>query len=179
MCVHLVVGHGVLLLNARTQPSFDQTDDGVDAETSLSLSLCVSISLLRPYTFFSRSPLVFKTLFESSAGQTSTRTSWWSCLVLTVDGCTSWWSCLVLAVDGSTEAQSFSLAGDESFANWRKCGKVASNAMNEISFYRRLRYQRCKNLLREENGPSFSETQINTSTLLPQNVRCWLEINRK
>ena len=29
----------VLLLNARTQPSFDQTDDGVDAETSLSLSL--------------------------------------------------------------------------------------------------------------------------------------------
>ena len=29
----------VLLLNARTQPSFDQTDDGVDVETSLSLSL--------------------------------------------------------------------------------------------------------------------------------------------
>ena len=28
------------------------TDDGVDAETSLSLSLCISISLLRPYTFF-------------------------------------------------------------------------------------------------------------------------------
>ena len=46
----------VLLLNARTQPSFDQTDDGVDAETSLSLSLslCISISLLRLYTFFSR-----------------------------------------------------------------------------------------------------------------------------
>ena len=43
----------VLLLNARTQPSFDQTDDGVDAETSLSLSLslCISISLLRLYTF--------------------------------------------------------------------------------------------------------------------------------
>ena len=41
----------VLLLNARTQPSFDQTDDGVDAETSLSLSLCISFSLLRPYTF--------------------------------------------------------------------------------------------------------------------------------
>ena len=40
------------------------TDDGVDAETSLSLSLCISISLLRPYTFFSRSPLVFKTLFD-------------------------------------------------------------------------------------------------------------------
>ena len=53
----------VLLLNARTQPSFDQTDDGVDAETSLSLSLCISISLLLPYTFFSRSPSVFKTLF--------------------------------------------------------------------------------------------------------------------
>ena len=51
----------VLLLNARTQPSFDQNDDDVDAETSL--SLCISISLLRPYTFFSRSPLVFKTLF--------------------------------------------------------------------------------------------------------------------
>ena len=29
-----------------------------------SLSLCNFISLLRPYTFFSRSPLVFKTLFE-------------------------------------------------------------------------------------------------------------------
>ena len=54
----------VLLLNARTQPSFDQTDDGVDAETSLSLSLCISISLLRSYTFFSRSPLVSKTLFD-------------------------------------------------------------------------------------------------------------------
>ena len=33
------------------------SDDGVDAETSL--SLCISISLLRPYTFFSRSHLVF------------------------------------------------------------------------------------------------------------------------
>ena len=32
----------------------------------LFLSLCVSISLLRPYTFFSRSPLVFKTLFENA-----------------------------------------------------------------------------------------------------------------
>ena len=53
----------VLLLNARTQPSFDQADDGVDAETSL--SLCISISLLRSYTFFSRSPLVSKTLFEN------------------------------------------------------------------------------------------------------------------
>ena len=42
----------VLLLNAHTQPSFDQTDDGVDAETSLSLSLCISTSLLRLYTFF-------------------------------------------------------------------------------------------------------------------------------
>ena len=30
------------------------------------LSLCISISLLRPYTFFSRSPLVFKTLFENA-----------------------------------------------------------------------------------------------------------------
>ena len=43
----------VLLLNARTQPSFDQTDDGVDAETSLSffLSLFMSISLLRLFFF--------------------------------------------------------------------------------------------------------------------------------
>ena len=41
-------------------------DDGVDAETSLSLSLCISISLLRSYTFFSRSPLVSKTLFENA-----------------------------------------------------------------------------------------------------------------
>ena len=32
----------------------------------LFLSLCISISLLRPYTFFSRSPLVFKTLFENA-----------------------------------------------------------------------------------------------------------------
>ena len=32
----------------------------------LFLSLCISISLLRPYTFFSRSPLVFKTLFDLS-----------------------------------------------------------------------------------------------------------------
>ena len=34
----------VLLLNARTQPSFFQTDDGVDAETSLSLSLHLYLS---------------------------------------------------------------------------------------------------------------------------------------
>ena len=27
---------------------------------------CISISILRPYTFFSRSPLVFKTLFENT-----------------------------------------------------------------------------------------------------------------
>ena len=33
----------VLLLNARTQPSFDQTDDGVDAETSLSFFLSLSL----------------------------------------------------------------------------------------------------------------------------------------
>ena len=32
----------------------------------LFLSLCISISLLRPYTFFSRSPLVFKTVFENA-----------------------------------------------------------------------------------------------------------------
>ena len=31
----------------------------------LFLYLCISISLLRPYTFFSRSPLVNKTLFEN------------------------------------------------------------------------------------------------------------------
>ena len=40
---------------------------GVNAIISrlfLSLSLCISISLLRPYTFFLRSLLVFKTLFE-------------------------------------------------------------------------------------------------------------------
>ena len=30
--------------NARTQPSFDQTDDGVDAETSLYLSLHLYLS---------------------------------------------------------------------------------------------------------------------------------------
>ena len=42
----------VLLLNARTQPSFGQTDDGIDAETSLSffLSLFMSISLLRLFS---------------------------------------------------------------------------------------------------------------------------------
>ena len=50
-----------------------ETDDGVDPETSLSLSLCISISLLRSYTFFSRSPLVFKTLFEKSQKNTKSR----------------------------------------------------------------------------------------------------------
>ena len=35
----------VLLLNARTQPSFDQTDDSVDAEFETSLSFFLSISL--------------------------------------------------------------------------------------------------------------------------------------
>ena len=44
----------VLLLNARTQPSFDQTDDGVDAETSLSLSLHVYLSSPPLHFFFSR-----------------------------------------------------------------------------------------------------------------------------
>ena len=44
----------VLLLNARTQPSFDQTDDGVDAETSLSLSLSSCLSLFSAFTLFSR-----------------------------------------------------------------------------------------------------------------------------
>ena len=43
----------VLLLNARTQPSFDPTDDGVDAETSLSLSLHFYLSS-PPLHFFSR-----------------------------------------------------------------------------------------------------------------------------
>ena len=61
----------VLLLNARTQPSFNQTDDGVDAETSLSLSLFMSISLLRLYTFFSRAHnrslmIIFSQLFTTS-----------------------------------------------------------------------------------------------------------------
>ena len=37
-----------------------------DAEREKDLSLCISISLLRPYTFFSRSPLVFKTFLEIS-----------------------------------------------------------------------------------------------------------------
>ena len=32
----------------------------------LFLYLCISISLLRPYTLFSRSPLVNKTLFENA-----------------------------------------------------------------------------------------------------------------
>ena len=44
----------VLLLNARTQPSFDQTDDGVDAETSLSFSLSAFLSLFSAFTLFSR-----------------------------------------------------------------------------------------------------------------------------
>ena len=47
----------VLLLNARTQPSFDQTDDGVDAETSLSLSLSASLSLFSALTLFSHAHL--------------------------------------------------------------------------------------------------------------------------
>ena len=34
-----------------------------ERERKIFLSLCISISLLRPFTFFSRSPLVFKTLF--------------------------------------------------------------------------------------------------------------------
>ena len=33
-------------LYARTQPSFDQTDDGVDAETSLSLSLTLHLMFI-------------------------------------------------------------------------------------------------------------------------------------
>ena len=37
-----------------------------DRNAEFFLSLCISISLLRPYTFFSRSPLVFKTLFENA-----------------------------------------------------------------------------------------------------------------
>ena len=41
----------------------------------LFLSLCISISLLRSYTFFSRSPLVFKSLFEIYTGATQTETS--------------------------------------------------------------------------------------------------------
>ena len=35
-------------------------------DDTIPLSLCISISLLRSYTFFSRSPLVSKTLFEST-----------------------------------------------------------------------------------------------------------------
>ena len=42
----------VLLLNARTRPSFDQTDDGVDAETSLSLSLSLHFYLSSPPLHF-------------------------------------------------------------------------------------------------------------------------------
>ena len=51
----------IIFVFARTQPSFDQTDDGVEAETSLSLSLHLYLSS-PPLHFFSRSPLVFKTL---------------------------------------------------------------------------------------------------------------------
>ena len=40
----------------------------------LFLSLCISISLLRPYTFFSRSPLVFKTLSDQLWFQRRRRT---------------------------------------------------------------------------------------------------------
>ena len=46
-----------VLLNARTQPSFDQTDDGVDAETSLSLSLSASLSLFSALTLSSHAHL--------------------------------------------------------------------------------------------------------------------------
>ena len=42
----------VLLLNARTQPSFDQTDDDVSAETSLSLSLSLHFYLSSPPLHF-------------------------------------------------------------------------------------------------------------------------------
>ena len=37
-----------------------------DAEIEKETFLCISISLLRPYTLFSRSPLVNKTLFENA-----------------------------------------------------------------------------------------------------------------
>ena len=47
----------VLLLNARTQPSFDQTDDGVDAETFLSFSLSSCLSLFSAFILFSRAPI--------------------------------------------------------------------------------------------------------------------------
>ena len=52
MIPHATHKFRVLLLNTRTQPSFDQTDDGVDAETSLSffLSLFIFISLLRLFS---------------------------------------------------------------------------------------------------------------------------------
>ena len=48
---HATLKFRVLLLNARTQHSFDQTDDGVDAETSLSLSLHVYLSSPPLYFF--------------------------------------------------------------------------------------------------------------------------------
>ena len=41
-----------LLLNARTQHIFDQTDDGVDAEMSLSLSLSLHFYLSSPPLHF-------------------------------------------------------------------------------------------------------------------------------
>ena len=47
----------VLLLNARTQPTFDQTDDGIDAETSLSLSLSAPLSLFSALTLSSHAHL--------------------------------------------------------------------------------------------------------------------------
>ena len=53
----------VLLLNARTQPSFDQTDDGFDAETSLSLSLHLYLSS-PPLHFFLTLTFGLKTLLS-------------------------------------------------------------------------------------------------------------------
>ena len=50
--VQMLLASCVLLLNARTQPSFDQTDDGVDAETSLSLSLSLHFYLSSPPLHF-------------------------------------------------------------------------------------------------------------------------------
>ena len=55
----------VLLLNARTQPSFDQTDDGVDAETSLSLSLHFYLSS-PPLHFFLALTIGHYILFENA-----------------------------------------------------------------------------------------------------------------
>ena len=65
-----------------TTPPY-QTDDGVDAETSLSLSLHLYLSS-PPYTFFSRSPLVSKTLFKVRYSERSIAV-WHSC---TLSACT-------------------------------------------------------------------------------------------